>query len=285
MGESLMTAMFTYITRFIQLMKISDVIDILIIILLVYQVMKMIRETRAVQLLKGLAIIFLTLPISAWLHLTAVNYILRNTMQIGAFAVVVIFQPELRNMLEHVGRSKVGKILDFTGAQGEETGEEVISEITEAAVNMSKTKTGALIVLERDTALGDFSNKGIRVDSQISAALLENIFVPNTPLHDGAVIIRKGRIYSAACVLPLTNNPNLSRELGTRHRAALGMSEVSDAVIIVVSEETGKISIAINGTLTRNLDAVSLQKAIKRALTPKDAADGGKIRFWGRSAK
>lgn len=280
-----MTAILTYMTRFIHLMKLSDIVDMLIIILLVYQLMKMIRETRAVQLIKGLAIIFLTLPISAWLHLTAVNYILRNTVQLGAFAVIVIFQPELRNMLEHVGRSKVGKIFDFATTQDSDTGEAAISEITEAAVNMSLKKTGALIVLERDTALGEYANNGIRIDSHISAALLENIFVPNTPLHDGAVIIRSERIYSAACVLPLTNNPNLSRELGTRHRAALGMSEMSDAVIVVVSEETGKISLAINGTLTRNLDAVSLKRAIRRALTPKNEESTGKMKFWGRSAK
>lgn len=278
-----MTAMFTYVSRFIQLLKLSDVIDILIIILLVHQLMKMIRETRARQLLKGLAIIFVTLPISAWLNLTAVNYILRNTMQLGAFAVIVIFQPELRSMLEQVGRSKLGKILDFSNLQNREEAEETaISEIAEATINMSKTKTGALIVLERDTALGEYANNGTAIDAKISAALLENIFVNKTPLHDGAVIIRAERIYSAACVLPLTNNQNLSRELGTRHRAALGMSEVSDALIIVVSEETGKISIAANGTLTRNLDEVSLKKAIKKAFTPKETNMDKieKIKFW-----
>lgn len=206
-------------------------------------------------------------------------------MQIGAFAVVVIFQPELRNMLEQVGRSKVGKILDFASPQGEETGENVISEITEATVNMSKERIGALIVLERTTELGEYSKNGTLIDSQISAALIENIFVPNTPLHDGAIIIKSERIHSAACVLPLTSNTNLSRELGTRHRAALGMSEVSDAVVIVVSEETGKISVAINGTLTRNLDAVSLHRAIKRALTPKESEPRAKSKFWGRNSK
>lgn len=278
-----MTAIITYISRFLQLMKISDIIDILIIILLVYQLMKMIRETRAKQLLKGLVIIFLTLPLSAWLNLTAVNYIIRNTMQLGAFAVIVIFQPELRSMLEKVGRSKVGKILDFSASQGGITEEKIISEITEATVNMAREKTGALIVLERDTALGEYAANGTLIDSYISASLLENIFVHNTPLHDGAVIIRGERICAAACVLPLTTNHNLSRELGTRHRAALGMSEVSDAVVIVVSEETGKISIAINGTLTRNLDEVSLKHAIERALAPKETKTPGKIRFWRAS--
>ncbi len=279
-----MTAIITYITHFIQLMKISDIIDILIIILLVYQLMKMIRETRAKQLVKGLAIIFLTLPLSSWLNLTAVNYIIRNAVQLGAFAVIVIFQPELRSMLEKVGRLKFGKILDFSASQNDITEEKVISEITEAAVNMARDKTGALIVLERETALGEYAANGTLLDAYVGASILENIFVHNTPLHDGAVIIRGERIYAAACVLPLTNNQNLSRELGTRHRAAIGMSEVSDAVVIVVSEETGKISIAINGTLTRNLDETSLKHAIERALTPKEIKTPAKIKFW-RSSK
>lgn len=280
-----MNSFVSYITKFVQMMKISDIIDILIIIFLVYYLMKMIRETRARQLLKGVVIIFLTLPISGWLNLTVVNYILRNTVQIGAFALIVLFQPELRRMLEHVGTSKIGKLFDFSGVRTEEAEETVVSEIAEAAVNMSKERVGALIVIERDTAVGEYASTGTVMDSQISAALLENIFVPKTPLHDGAVIIRGKRIYAAACVLPLTNNRNLSRELGTRHRAALGMSEVSDAVVIVVSEETGKISVAINGTLARNLDGVSLKKVIKKAITPKESKSFEKVKFWKGASK
>ena len=284
-----MTGIFTYISRFLQIMKISDIIDILIIILLVHQLLKMVRETRARQLLKGLAIIFLTVPISAWLNLTAVNYILRNIMQIGAFAVIVIFQPELRNMLEKVGHSKVGKILDFSNIQNSEEGEELaVSEIAEAVMNMSATRTGALIVLERETGVGEYAESGTKIDAHVSAALLENIFVNKTPLHDGAVMIRSRRIYSAACVLPLTNNKNLSRDLGTRHRAALGMSEVSDALVIVVSEETGTVSIANRGTLTRNLDEVSLKKAIKKAFDKKEEKNIEKIekiKFWKGASK
>ena len=284
-----MTGIFTYVSRFLQIMKISDIIDILIIILLVHQLLKMVRETRARQLLKGLAIIFLTVPISAWLNLTAVNYILRNIMQIGAFAVVVIFQPELRSMLEKVGHSKLGKILDFSNLQNsEEESEIIISEIAEAVMNMASTKTGALIVLERETGLGEYAENGTKIEAHVTAALLENIFVNKTPLHDGAVMIRSGRVYSAACVLPLTNNKNLSRDLGTRHRAALGMSEVSDAIVIVVSEETGTVSIASNGTLTRNLDVVSLKKAIKKAFdkkTEKNFEKIEKIKFWKGASK
>ncbi len=279
-----MNAVITYITRFAQMLRLSDYIDILIIVCLIYYLMKMIRETRARQIIKGVAIIFLSLPISEWLNLTAVNYILRNTMQIGAFALIVLFQPELRRMLERVGTSKIGKLIDFSGKNGE-TEEVVISEITEAAVNMSKERVGALIVIERSTAVGEYAHSGTILESHISAALLENIFVPKTPLHDGAVIIRGQRIYAAACVLPLTNNPNLSRELGTRHRAALGMSEVSDAVVVVVSEETGKISVAMNGVLARNLDGNSLKKAIKKALAPKETKSFERVKFWKGAAK
>lgn len=270
----------TYVSRFLQIMRFSDLIDIAIIILLVYYLMRMIKETRARQLIKGIVIILLTLPISSLLNLTAVSYILRNTMQLGAFAVIVLFQPELRNMLEKVGRSNVGKILDFTEINNTEKNDGVIDEITEAVVSMSSKKTGALICLERETALGEYIGNGTIVDSVVSASILENLFVENTPLHDGAVIIRNNRVYAAACVLPLTNNTNLSRELGTRHRAAIGLSEVSDAVVIVVSEETGKISVAINGTLTRNLDGESLKKAINKAMTPKEINIKDKAKFW-----
>ena len=157
----------------------------------------------------------------------------------------------------------------------------MINELVDAAVNLSSTKTGALIVLERETKLGDIVTSGTVLDAKVSASLIENILFHNTPLHDGAVVIRDDKIHTAACVLPLTSNNNLSRELGTRHRAALGMSEVSDAMVIVVSEETGKISIALNGNLTRNLTGETLKNAIERALLkPKTASDFEKIKFW-----
>lgn len=279
-----MDVVVSYVTRFVQVFKISDLIDIAILAVLIYQLMKVIRETRAMQLLKGIALLLVMLLLSDWLNLTAINYILGNAVQVGLFAVVVIFQPELRNVLERVGRSKAGKLIDIFSGQNEAEGElKVIDELCEAAENLSKTKTGALIVIERQTKLGDVIRTGSIINADMSAALLENIFVPNTPLHDGAVIVRDDRIYVAGCLLPLTSNGNLSRELGTRHRAALGISEASDAMVIVVSEETGKISIAINGTLTRNLDRGSLNKALVRVFRPQNAADADKFRFW-RSA-
>lgn len=270
-----MSSALMYIKSFFQVLKLTDIIDIFLVAIIVYQLLKMIKETRAIQLVKGIAILFIILQISTWAHLTTLNYLLRNAMQVGMFAIVVIFQPELRSLLERVGRSKVGKIIDVaTGTTAEQS--MAVSEITKAVANMSATKTGALIVFERETKLGDVISTGTLINAEVSAALLENIFVPNTPLHDGAVIIRGDRIYTAGCFLPLTSNKNLSRELGTRHRAALGISEASDALVVVVSEETGKISIALNGTLTRNLTEQSLKTALNRAISKENQ----KGKFW-----
>ena len=260
-----------YITDFIKLLKITDIIDIVLVALIIYNVLKMIRETRAVQLVKGLVILFVALQVSAWLNLTTMNFLLKNTMQIGLFAIVVIFQPELRSMLERLGRSKAGDLIAFSVSQSYEDPERNIKQIVEACIDLSKSKTGALIVLERSTKLGDVTKTGTLINAEVTSALLENIFVPNTPLHDGAVIIRDDKIYTAGCLLPLTSNANLSRELGTRHRAALGMSENSDAIVIVVSEETGIISLAVNGTLTRNLNDVTLKRALERGLSPQSS--------------
>lgn len=279
-----MDIILSYITRFFLVLKLSDLIDIAILAVLIYQIAKILRETRAMQLLKGILILLGVLLLSDLLNLNALNYILGNTVQAGLFAVVVIFQPELRNMLERMGRSKAGKIFDVVAGQsGNDKTTEVIDELCEAANNMSKTKTGALIVIERSTRLGDVIRTGSVVNADVSAALLENIFAPNTPLHDGAVIVRGDRIHTAGCLLPLTSNPNLSRELGTRHRAALGVSEASDAMVVVVSEETGKISIAINGTLTRNLDKDSLKRALERVFAAKNDNDTEKFKFWRNS--
>jgi diadenylate cyclase len=258
----------------------TDIIDIVLVAVITYQLLKMLKETRAIQLVKGIAILFVLMQVSVWMNFTTINYILRNVMQVGLFSVVVIFQPELRSLLERVGRSKVGKLIDFTSQREDIELEQMTEELVRATVNMSNTKTGALIVLERETKLGDIIKSGTVINAQISSSLLENIFVPNTPLHDGAVIIREDRIHTAGCLLPLTSNINLSRELGTRHRAAIGMSEASDAVIIVVSEETGKISIAINGNLTRNLNAQTLKNAIMRALSSEEEDKNSKKKLF-----
>lgn len=278
--------LFTYISDFIRLFKITDVIDIVIVAIIIYNLLKMIRETRAVQLVKGIVLLFLALQLSAWFNLTTMNFLLRNTMQIGLFAIVVIFQPELRSMLERLGRSKAGDLITFNTIIGSESEfEKSIDEIADACINLSRTKTGALIVIERSTKLGDVIKTGTLINAEITSSLLENIFVPNTPLHDGAVIIRDDKIFSAGCLLPLTSNTNLSRELGTRHRAALGMSENSDALVIVVSEETGKISLAVNGTLTRNLIDMTLRHALEKGLSMQRKSDNDKMKFWKGGAK
>lgn len=269
-----MTSALIYLKSFFQVLKFTDLVDILLIAFIVYQLLKLIKETRAMQLVKGILILFLALEISSWFHLNTLNYLLRSAMQVGMFAIVVIFQPELRSLLEKMGRTKVGKIINIaTGTSDNQ--EYAIREIVRAVLNLSNTRTGALIVIERETKLGDVIGTGTLLDAEVSSALLENLFVPKTPLHDGAVIIRGDRIHTAGCFLPLTSNENLSRELGTRHRAALGISEASDALVIIVSEETGKISIAVNGTLTRNLNKNSLTAALRKAFS----ADGGKSKF------
>lgn len=277
-----MNAFLEYLVKYVQLLRISDLIDILIVSVIVYYLINLIRETRAMQLVKGIIFLFIAFFLSQWLKLNALNYILGGAMQIGAFAVIVIFQPELRNLLERMGRFKVGRIIDFASDTTEDDLHRVIDSIAQAAANMSATKTGALIVMERATRLGEYISTGTMLDANVSSGLLENIFVPNTPLHDGAVIIRNNKIVTACCLLPLTANNNLSRDLGTRHRAAIGLSEVTDAVIIVVSEETGKISIALNGSLTRNLSRESLAKALKKIMSQKQETNEkiDKIMFW-----
>ena len=252
-----MNAFLEYLVKYVQLLRISDLIDILIVSVIVYYLINLIRETRAMQLVKGIIFLFIAFFLSQWLKLNALNYILGGAMQIGAFAVIVIFQPELRNLLERMGRFKVGRIIDFASDTTEDDLHRVIDSIAQAAANMSATKTGALIVMERATRLGEYISTGTMLDANVSSGLLENIFVPNTPLHDGAVIIRNNKIVTAGCLLPLT-------------------------VIIVVSEETGKISIALNGSLTRNLSRESLAKALKKIMSQKQETNEkiDKIMFW-----
>ncbi len=277
-----MDAFLDYVIKYIQLLRISDFIDILIVAVILYYLINLIRETRAMQLVKGIIVLFIVFFISQWLNLNALNYILGGAMQIGAFAIVVIFQPELRNLLERMGRINVGNIIDLAADTSDDAVQRVIESIAAAAANMSESKTGALIVLERSTRLGEFISTGTMLDANVSSGLLENIFVPNTPLHDGAVIIRNNKIVTAGCLLPLTANNNLSRDLGTRHRAAIGLSEVTDAAVIVVSEETGKISIALNGSLTRNLTKDSLTKALTKIMSQRTPSQPkiDKIMFW-----
>ena len=280
-----LSSFFEYAFRYIRILRISDFVDIFIVAVIVYYIMMSLRGTRAVHLLKGIIVAVVIFMLSSILHLNSLNYILGAVFQIAMYAVVVIFQPELRNLLEKMGRLRLGSFmgLAFNTNQNKEDMETVILNIAAAAADMSETKTGALIVIERETRLGEYMPSGTVLDANVTRELLENIFVPNTPLHDGAVIIRGSKIITAGCVLPLTANTNLSSELGTRHRAALGLSETSDAIVVVVSEETGKISIALNGALTRNLNETTLRKALTKLLSaePEKGSDTlKKIKFW-----
>lgn len=281
-----MEAFFDYAIRFIKVMRISDCIDIFIVTIAVYYCFIAMRGTRAMQLLRGIAIAAAVFAISNFLRLDTLSYILGKVFQGAMVAIIVIFQPELRNLLEHVGRLKLGHFLGlaFDSSDEVETGQ-VIEDIASAAEDLSKTRTGALIVIERGTRLGEYMHSGTSLDANVTTELLKNIFVPNTPLHDGAVIIRGNKIITAGCVLPLTANTNLSSELGTRHRAALGLSETSDAIIVVVSEETGKISIAINGSLMRNMTRQSLERALTKLLNKEQQSIAPAKRLWLRKSK
>lgn len=270
-----------------------DVIDILIVSYLVYKTIKLVKESRAQQLVKGILILSIGYAISHQLGLRTMSFILVNIFQIGIVAIVVVFQPELRRALEQVGRSKLSglNVLASVGVLDEskeaQQWETAIAEICDAAVSLSLTKTGALIVFERQTKLGDIIKTGTIIDSQPSRELIGNIFYPNTPLHDGAMIVRQGKLYAAGCFLPLSDNNTISRELGTRHRAALGMSENSDAVVLTVSEETGKISIAIAGQIQRNFNYDTLKAKLTKELLPDKNAEGSekKAGFWKVKSK
>jgi diadenylate cyclase len=280
-------SIFNYVINFIRVLRINDLVDIFVVAVAVYYFMMAIRGTRAVQLVKGILLIVVIYMTSSLLRLHTLNYILSALVLVAMFGVIVIFQPELRTLLENMGRLKVGYVLGiaadpFGERQDMET---MIDNIAGASAEMSKTHTGALIVIERHTRLGEYMNSGTPLNAIVSTELLKNIFVPNTPLHDGAVIIRDNRIITAGCVLPLTANTNLTSELGTRHRAALGLSEASDALVIVVSEETGKISIAVNGSLTRNLTELTLKKALTKLLVVNENGESDSVKKIFRKIK
>ncbi|HBF76423.1 MAG TPA: TIGR00159 family protein [Clostridiaceae bacterium] len=270
---------FSSILSIIKNITFRNIIDILIVAYILYKVFMLIRETRAEQLIKGLILILVVTKLSHALGLVTLYWIIKNTITVGVIALVIIFQPELRKALEHLGRSK---ILTKKIFESEEEIENLVGEIATAAGDLSSTKTGALIIIEQETGLNDIVQSGIKIDAATSSALLENIFVENTPLHDGAAIIRKNRIIAAACVLPLTEQ-NVSNELGTRHRASIGITENSDAIAVVVSEETGTISLALNGRLTRNYTPERLKNVLIRLLNRNMNADTNmfkKVKTW-----
>ena len=246
----------------------TDIIEIIIIAFVLYQVMVWVKNTRAWMLFKGIIVILIFLLIAALFQMNTILWLSGKVVNIAAIALVIIFQPELRNALERLGRKNFLTAFfsfDFQKANAVRFSEKTINEIVKACYEMGKVKTGALIVVERDVMLNEYIRTGIALDSLVSSQLLINIFEHNTPLHDGAIIVRGDRIVSATCYLPLSDNMELSKELGTRHRAAVGISEVSDSMTIVVSEETGAVSLAVEGTLYRNIDADFLKSKLKFA--------------------
>jgi len=246
----------------------QDTIDIAFVAIIIYFVLKFVRDTRAAQLMKGIAVVVILFQLAKILQLQATTFILNSTLEFGLLAILIVFQPELRSMLEKLGRSGNGKNLPFLSADKGQNDAELadqISNIVDAVSNMSATKTGALIVVERTTKLGEVINTGTTVDASIVSDMIMNIFYPKAPLHDGAMIIRDGRIKAAGCFLPLTTK-KFESELGTRHRAGIGVSEISDAVVILVSEETGIISVALEGNLQRRLTPDALQVLLTKEL-------------------
>lgn len=225
-----------------------------------YKILGFIRESRAEQLVKGLLVLVAAFFLSDWFQLHTLNWILKGTMTVGIIALIVVFQPELRRGLEYMGRSKI--IKPVFGKVDKVKAKMIVTEFAEALETMSTDKTGALIVIERETALEDICETGTIINADISAELIVNLFYEGSPLHDGAVIVRGDKLYSAGCVLPLTQNKNLSKDLGTRHRAGIGITENSDALVLVVSEETGIISIAEDGKLDRFLDIKTVEKIL-----------------------
>ena len=245
-----------------------DVVDILIVAYIIYRVMKLLKDTSAARLAKGILILVLIMLFASVLHLTMISWLLRNALSVGVFAVVVIFQPELRRLLEQIGKGNLSRML--IPDTDPDVVESMIESTVSACADMAKTKTGALIVFERKERLGEIISTGTMVDAEPSPELIKNIFFKNSPLHDGAMIVRGGRVCAAGFVLPLSGNQGLSRDLGTRHRAAVGMSESADSVLVVVSEETGSISVAIGGMLKRHLTPEVLRKMLESELLGGD---------------
>jgi diadenylate cyclase len=242
---------------------ITQIIDILLVTYVIYKLIMVIRGTKAVQLLKGISVIIVVWFLSSSFDLRTMQWLMDKAITYGLLAVIIIFQPELRRALEQLGR---GKFFSRTGILEDEEIEKSIGAIVKSTNYMSKRRIGAIIAIERETGLSDYVETGILIQARLTSELLTNIFVPNTPLHDGAVIIKQNQIFAAGCYLPLTESPFVSKELGTRHRAALGVSEVTDAVTVIVSEETGNISLTKNGEIYRNLDEESLKNLLNAEL-------------------
>lgn len=264
-------------------MSLGDILEILIVAFLLYYVLVWMKNTRAWLLLRGLIMICVFLVVAYLLDMSTIMWMARNILGFAVTAIIVVMQPELRHALEELGKKA---FLPTPGSRDQGNfSEKTVNEITKACVEMGKVKTGALIVIEQKETLKDYERTGIEVDGLVTSQLLINIFEHNTPLHDGAAIIRGNRVTSATCYLPLSDNLSLSKELGTRHRAGVGISEVTDSLTVIVSEETGKISVACEGKLERNLDGTALKSRLKQLLNDGDGENRNKRKWMGRSRR
>ncbi len=258
------------IGRYLSLLKITDLVDVAIIVFLVYKLLSLVKSTRAENILKGVGIFLLALWLSTALELRAVSYILSHVVEWGILALIILFQPEIRQILERLGSKNI-RLMRVLRPEKEITEmEKAIDQTVVACSELSRTKTGVLMVFERNINLDDIVRTGTELDCTVVSELLKNIFFVKAPMHDGAVIVRHGRIIGGGCMLPLSRNVNLSRDLGMRHRAGIGMSENSDAVVVIVSEETGSISVAIGGMLKRHLMPETLSQLLRNELMPPE---------------
>ena len=255
------------IGRYLMMLKVTDILDIAIMVFVFYKALTLIQSTRAASLLKGVLVFLAALMLSMVLNMNSINFIMNQLVRWGVVALIVLFQPEIRRILEEVGSRRF--IAFFSRAEAGTAVEQAIDQTVLACTEMSRTRTGVLIVFERKILLDDVVRSGTTLDASVSSELLKNIFFVKAPMHDGAVIIRNGRILGAGCMLPLSKNVNLSRDLGMRHRAGIGMSENSDAVVVIVSEETGSISVSIGGMLKRHLQAETLSQLLHNELMPQ----------------
>ena len=249
---------------------VMDIVDILVVAFLIYKLMLIIRSTSAARVARSIMLLLVATWLTDVVHMYTLNWILTRFIEVGIIAIVIVFQPELRRALDQIGRSRLTRqVFSASKRQGSTQTEQHVAELVRAINNMARKKIGALIVFERSTGLGDVIDSGTMIDGEISDPLIENIFEPNTPLHDGAMVIRDERIVAAACILQLSDNYTISRELGTRHRAAIGITESTDAISLIVSEETGIVSMARDGKLTRYLDAKSLTILLTEIFSPE----------------
>lgn len=255
------------------------IVDIAIVWYVLYKLIMIIRGTKAIQLLKGIVVVLIVWVVSIIFELKTIQWLTNQAILWGFLVIIILFQPELRRALEQLGR---GSIFTRSSLSEDQKTEQIVNSIVDSTIYMAKRRIGALITLELETGIGEYAETGIPIDAKLTNQLLTNIFTPNTPLHDGAVIIKNDRIVAAACYLPLSESPSISRDLGTRHRAALGISEVTDALTIIVSEETGSISYTKNGELYRNVSEEQLAKVLTKNLTQTMRSEGRPLNWRGR---